>query len=296
MNANKLFPFFLVLGACQTDADPLATESPDSPAESARVIAWDIDGLAPLGEGTVYESWLIVDGAPVSAGRFTVDAEGIASLDAFEVTADQEANATAFVLTLEPEPDADPGPSATKLLGGDFDGNWVDLEVSHAAALGTDFTDAMAEYILETPSTMGIHDDFDAGIWWLDPTGDTPMGSLVLPELPDGWIYEGWVVGADGPMSTGRFATADQQDSDAAGMSAGPDSTPAFPGQDYIDPELLLSGLTAVISVEPQPDDSEAPFLLKPLVDSIDVVDAGVLQGMSNNAAATNPMGGAWFE
>ena len=49
----------------------------------------------------------------------------------------------------------------------------------------------------------------------------------------------------------------------------------------------MLIGLAAVISVEPDPDDSAAPFALKPLIDmDIEDVGAGTLQAMMNNAAS----------
>jgi hypothetical protein len=54
----------------------------------------------------------------------------------------------------------------------------------------------------------------------------------------------------------------------------GPDGGPPFPGQDYITPLLSLIGYAAVISIEPEPDNSPDPFTLKPLIDT-DVVDVG---------------------
>ena len=111
--------------------------------------------------------------------------------------------------------------------------------------------------------------------------------SLMLPALPAGWMYEGWVVGPDGPVTTGRFIQATGADSDRGGPGAGPDATPAFPGQEFITPPVSLIGATAVISIEPEPDDSPGPFTLKPLVD-MDIADVGalVLQDMANNAAS----------
>ena len=55
-----------------------------------------------------------------------------------------------------------------------------------------------------------------------------------------------------------------------------------------------LIGHAAVISVEPDPDDSTAPFVLKPLLTPAISADlAPILQTMGNNAAATNPTGTA---
>jgi hypothetical protein len=46
-------------------------------------------------------------------------------------------------------------------------------------------------------------------------------------------------------------------------------------------------GYQAVITIEPEPDDSGGPFTLKPLVDmNIEDAGPGVLQPMANGAAA----------
>ncbi len=117
-----------------------------------------------------------------------------------------------------------------------------------------------------------------------------------MPTLPAGWRYEGWVVSLDGPLSTGVFTNPAAADSDAGGPYAGPNLTPPFPGQDFVNPPLDLVGLTAVISVEPDPDNSPAPFALKPLVDAVieDPGAPGLSQSMTNNAAAF-PTGSAWL-
>lgn len=279
----------LALAACEMDPETGTNED-------AVTLRWSIDGLEPLGDGFVYESWAVVDGTPVSAGRFDVNADGSATLESFELTAEQAAGIEAYVLSIEPETGDDPAPSDVKLLGGDVgDDDTAMLSVAHPAALGTDLTDATASFMLQTPSTMAIMDDFSLGIWFLDPAGPSP--SLELPMLPAGWVYEGWVVTDTGPISTGTFTGPEGADSDLGGPDAGPDRTPPFPGQDFVDPALDLIGLTAVISVEPVPDDSTAPFVLKPLIDmTIEDVGAGVLQPMDNNAAGTNPTGMAWLD
>ena len=61
-----------------------------------------LEGLENLGPTAVYEGWLMVDGAPVSTGRFSVDNQGRASASTFRVTDAQAERATAFVLTIEP--------------------------------------------------------------------------------------------------------------------------------------------------------------------------------------------------
>jgi len=246
----------------------------------------NFNGIEDLGPNFQYEGWIIVDGHPISTGRFTVDGSGMMSQTDFPVLTANLMDATKFVLTIEPEPDSDPGPSMTHYLAGDFSGSSAGLSVSDPAALGSDFSSAMGEYILATPSTGSDMTDYAQGIWWLNPN-PSPAPTLTLPTLPPGWMYEGWVVGSGGPVTTGKFTSVTGADSDGKGPTAGPDGFPPFPGQDFISPAMNLIGDKAVITIEPDADNSSAPFTLKPLVDgNIEDVGRGVPQSMSNNAGS----------
>ncbi|MDJ0769594.1 MAG: hypothetical protein QNJ12_12405 [Ilumatobacter sp.] len=245
------------------------------------VLELSFSGLEPLGPNAVYEGWVIVDGSPVSTGRFDVGADGGLiddagnTIDAAFTTHDASA-ATAVVVSIEPFDDPDPAPAATKVLAGDVVDGVADLSIAHPAALGTDFADAGGFYILATP-TNGDGNDERSGVWFLERGPGNPVN---LPELPAGWVYEGWAVVDGQPLSTGRFTDPNAAD-DFDGFS-GDQPGPAKPGEDFIinAPEGLefpldLRGATIVISVEPDPDDSEAPFALKPLVAEVpaDAVD-----------------------
>jgi len=250
-----------------------------------------LDGLEDLGEDYVYENWLVMDGEPVSAGRFSVDADGVPSQNEFPIDAMIADEATVFVLTIEPAVGDDPAPSHVHIVAGEYDGSGALAIVDHPAALGTDFSAAAGQYILETPTSHDIAEDYDQGLWFLVPGMDGMAPGLDLPELPEGWTYEGWVVGADGPISTGTFDLPEGADSDGAGPTAGPDDFPGFPGQDFIDPATVLpGGYVTVISVEPVPDNSAAPFTIKPLADmDMEVVMAPETQTLENIAAGTLP-------
>ena len=112
-----------------------------------------------------------------------------------------------------------------------------------------------------------------------------------LPVLPEGWVYEGWAVINGTPVTSGRFT--DVMAADFSAPFSSTDAGPPFPGEDYINnaPTGLtfptdLAGGTAVISIEPEPDDSSAPFTLKPLVQAIDAAATDhVTYSMGNNAA-----------
>lgn len=279
--------FAIAFTACKDDEDTPSTEQ----------LQLNLSGLEDLGSDYTYEGWIIVDGTPVTTGTFDVDANGALSKTSFDVDAADLESATTFVLTIEPSPDNDPAPSDVHILAGDFSGASADLGVGHGAALGNDFTAATGTYILATP-TDGMNNNERSGLWFLDPTAG-PGPGLDLPTLPAGWKYEGWAVIDGTPVSTGTFTDPANAD-DSAPFSGSLDGPP-FPGEDFIinAPTGLnfpteLRGGTAVISIEPSPDNSTAPFLLKPLVSPIggDAADHTPFQ-MSNNATATNPTGTA---
>ncbi|MFK7946122.1 MAG: anti-sigma factor [Saprospiraceae bacterium] len=287
---NLKLVFLVVLSAffiasCTTDEETPTTDT----------FTLDISGLEDLGDDYAYEGWLIVDGSPVSAGIFNVDANGELSATSFEVDVADLENATAYVLTIEPSPDNDPAPSSVHILAGDFSGDAAAITVDHASAIGTNFTTSTGEFILATPTDGSMTTDELSGVWWLNPSG--PEASLDLPTLPEGWKYEGWAVIDGTPVSTGTFTSVSGSD-DAAPFS-GTTAGPAYPGEDFLmnAPTGLtfptdLTGGTIVISVEPSPDNSAAPFLLKPLVGTVPTgATDRTLYGMNNNAMNTNPTG-----
>lgn len=253
-----------------------------------------LSGLEDLGPAAVYEGWLIVNGAPVTTGRFTVNAAGQLSQSRFAVARDKADAATTFVLTIEPAVNDVPAPTDTHLLAGDFNvgKTSASLSIAHPAALGTNFSTATASFILTTP-TSAATDDEDQGIWFLNMVNGAPQPSVVAPTLPKGWVYEGWVVVNGKPISTGRFTKFNVADSDGGGPAAGPLGSPPFPGQDFVNPPTKLPGGMAVISVEPELDNNPAPFTLKPLVGPIGAALAPMAQTLNNTVGtgATLPRG-----
>ena len=195
------------------------------------------------------------------------------SKTSFAVNSTELDKASTFVLTIEPVPDTNPDPSDVHLLAGDFSSNNASLSVGHGAALGDDFTSSEGIYILATP-TDGPETNENSGIWFLDLSTGSPTVGLDLPTLPAGWKYEGWTVIDGQPVTSGKFTAVDEIDEDDP-FSSTMDGPP-FPGEDYLlnAPSGLtfptdLSEGTAVISIEPDPDNSPNPFTLKPLVAGI---------------------------
>jgi len=243
----------------------------------------NINGLEDLGSSAKYEGWIIVptlskssgvvEDTPISTGIFTVNSSGTLSQTDFDIDATNLSNATTFVLTIEPNPDEDPAPSSVHILAGDFNGNSSTVSVSHPAALGNDFTTATGTYILATP-TDGAMTNENSGIWFLDLSSGSPAQGLILPTLPAGWKYEGWTVINGMPVTTGTFTSTTSVDDADPFSSTMPG--PPFPGEDFLINAPMgltfptdISGGTAVISIEPDPDNSPNPFTLKPLIGAI---------------------------
>ena len=265
---------------------------------NSQVLNLDINGLEDLGSNYQYEGWLIVSGMPVTTGTFTVDVNGELSQTIFSVNMSDLINATTFVLTIEPIPDPDPDPSSTHILGGTFMDYDAPLSAGHPAALGDDYSVIDGMYILATPTNGPMTDEL-SGIWFLDLSSGSPDVGLTIPTLPAGWKYEGWAVISGTPVTTGTFTAVDMVDD--ADPYSGPDPGPPFPGEDFLvnaPPGLTfptdLSGMTGVISIEPDPDNSTAPFLLKPLVGGIpsNAMDH-VTYMMGSNVANSFPTGTA---
>ena len=90
----------------------------------------------------------------------------------------------------------------------------------------------MGKFILATPTTDDSGDEL-SGIWFLDLITGTPDVSLQLPDLPEGWIYEGWVVMNGMPVTTGKFTQVDAAD-ELAPYSGNDNLGPPFPGEDFV--------------------------------------------------------------
>ncbi len=273
IGAISIFTFF----GCSSEDTPIETQPTNSK------LTLNINGLDDLGSTARYEGWILVHATAKSNGSssevakstgvFTVNAAGQLSQTEFDIDATDLSNATVFILTIEPNPDSDPNPSAVHILAGNFSGNTSNVTVDHSAALGNDFTSATGAYILATP-TDGANTNENSGIWFLDLTSGSPTQGLFLPTLPDGWKYEGWTVINGTPVTTGTFTDATIVDDADPYSSTMPG--PPFPGEDYLvnAPSGLtfptdIAGGVAVISIEPSPDNSSAPFTLKPLVGNI---------------------------
>lgn len=197
---------FLALAGCSDE-----NKTPSGPT-GKQTLNLSFQGITPLNNGLHYEGWAIINNAPVSTGKFNVDANGtLIDLNGNPVangdfnTGTDLSSASAIVLTIEPSGDQDPAPAATHFLGGDVSDNTATLTVGHSTALGNDFSTAMGEYILATP-TNGADTDENSGIWFLNPPTTTfQMNFSGIEPLANGYHYEGWAIVNGQAITTGKF-------------------------------------------------------------------------------------------
>lgn len=286
---------------CALGAAVMLTACSEDPAAPGSAnLSVTFTGLASLTEGS-YEGWVIDQaGNPNSTGTFTLSANGTHQFTS------PVSDPTMFVLTVEPPDDSDPAPSDQKILGGPFVNGTASLTSLGFVSTDTnaDFASSPGTHVLLTPTTPTDTDN-DGGIWLLNPPapGGAPTGSVTLPVLASGWVYEGWVVFELGTaqqtaISYGKFrpqtdGALSGRDDNAAGIFSGApgdlSAGPPFPGGDFVlangntvpgsvtlpadfNADDVITGdsqWTHVISIEPAFDEGEAelesvPFLLKP--------------------------------
>jgi hypothetical protein len=236
-------------------------------------IRLQVSALEPL-TGAFYELWVVRGDKKLSAGSFNVADDG-SLVDGFGhearfFSSRNPASADAIVVTIEPLPDGDPGPSGIAVLTGAPRRN-----ATAKLRFPVSFADASGSFILATPTSAATSDE-TSGVWFLDPA-EGPGPSLDVPSLPEGWVFEGWGVTQSTPLSTGRFSSPSGPDDSA--MFSGSLAGPPFPGEDFL--ANLPAGVTSpvdladgssmiVLTVEPHlggiDPTGSGPFSIKPLL------------------------------
>lgn len=166
----------------------------------------------------------------------------------------------------------------------------VENDRTFLSFVDTDFTDSSGQFSLATPTDNNALVNERSGLWFGDVIKNE--SKLVLPSLPQGWVYEGWAVIDDQPLTTGRFRNANQADR-FSGFSDESAAPPDFPGEDFLQdppvavfPDLAfpvdLAGQQVMLSIEPDVNGrdliGEDPFPMTVLKRSIpSLAQAGVL-------------------
>lgn len=257
----------IVVFSCSQEDNPTATNM------AQKEVSLDISGLTNLGGSAEYQAWMKVDGTLMNIGKFQVDDNGVLSNSKFSVNANDIDNATMSMITIEPIPDPSSDPSEIHFLAGNFLENSVYLTIGHEDAIGTDFYDASGVFVLATPTTSYDSDE-KCGIWFVNTSSGSEQKGLNLPVAPEHWTYEGWALIQHRHISTGKFVDPSKSDTD--NCFCGISTAFGFPGEDFVANApsgvhfpASLEESQIYISVEPDPDNSNEPFPITPLLATV---------------------------
>jgi hypothetical protein len=126
------------------------------------------------------------------------------------------------------------------------------------------------QYSLATPTDNNALVNERSGLWFGDIIQN--VSKLDLPQLPSGWIYEGWAVVDNQPLTTGKFARGNASDL-FSGFSDAKSNTPQFPGEDFLlDPPVeLFTELTFPVDLAGQ----QVKITIEPINAGIDPTGEG---------------------
>ena len=259
-------------------------------------ISIELKGLEDLGSTHWYEAWVKYDSAAIeitktihvftSDGgdiRFTVDVplgilqKGKAVIITIE---DDDVPGARFIRNAQGDIiDTVYAPSDYRILAAKIVANNGSFSLGDDFLLKHDFDNATMSFVLDTP-TDGVGNNPKSGLWFInyeiteitDTTGavigydTTLVAGLDLPDLPDGWTYEGWVMFNQDSVSTGKFISA--EGADDGNPYSGPQAAYPFPGEDFLTnaPSGItfptdLSGKEVLVTlVPPYPEESKPPY------------------------------------
>ena len=243
------------------------------PAGSS-IIQLSFDGLEPLDGGLNYQAWVIrlnngsYWGAPL--GIFNMDGDGnlVDPSSGAPMSGDfpaklYPAEVYGVQVSVELSDTTVSQPSSTLLLGGPVAGRTGNLSLAHWLGVAVDFEPMEGTFMLMTPSD-GDSENERSGLWFGDNSTGEVLPGLFLPQAPQGWDYEGWVVSGSDTLSTGKFALPNA--GDTTDLFGGLSDTPAVPGQDFLfnPPQgisfpLDLAGGSAFLTLEPWEEWDVAP-------------------------------------
>jgi hypothetical protein len=230
------------------------------------LVTLSFQNLEPLRGGLNYQAWAVEFrtgsywGSPM--GIFTFDesgqmvdpSTGEVLSGSFEARVDA-GDLYGVQVTIEMSDVVVSQPSGIYILGGTVANGSANLGQDSWLSLTLDLSGMSGRYFLATPSD-NLDDNELSGVWFADYNGGSPFQGLVLPQAPEGWDYEAWVVMGDDTLSTGKFYSSAR--ADTLNIYGGITGNYAFPGQDFLQnaPEGMtfptdLSGTLVFVTMEP---------------------------------------------
>lgn len=244
-------------------------------------VTLSFDGLRPLPVGLNYQAWLVVGtrddfwGSPlvlfdVDEGGQMVDPVSDTLLAGPFPTNLKAGEVFAVAVSLEASNTLVAYSSYSFVMSGEVAQGTADLSHENFLAFGASLFEAAGRFVLATPTDDDPENE-RSGIWFMDTASTPAEAGIDLPEAPEGWNYESWVMLDTQPVSLGRFLSPVGPDS--SGVHSGGLAPPPFPGEDLLTdaPTGLtfpadLTGARVFVTLEPWMEwdkEPEAPFFIR---------------------------------
>lgn len=239
------------------------------------LVTFSFQNLAPLRSGLNDQAWAVEFrtqsywGSPMAIfnideiGQVVDPASGEVLSGTFEAMVAGE-DLYGVQVTIEMSEVLVSQPSGVYILGGIMVDGSADLAQDNWLSLAVDFSTISGRYFLATPSAESGDNEL-SGVWFPDYAFGTPVQGLDLPQAPEGWDYEGWVVFGSDTLSTGKFYWPGV--ADTLNLYGGITGNYDFPGQDFLAnaPEGMtfptdLSGAPILVTMEPWEDYDTEPL------------------------------------
>jgi hypothetical protein len=282
-----LFIFVVAIAGCE---DQKILEG----TENISQIELNVFGLNDLQGSGWYESWILwnremgqgTDIDTTSLGILERQTDGSYRL-ATDVTLGFLQAGLMILVTIEDDDTvANEEPSIYEVIGAKIAANSGIFSLGNEEVLDFSFEVAQGRYILDTPTESPPSQNPFSGIWFVNPDTiiedildddgnivdqDTTiefLPGLDLPDLPEGWLYEGFVEVGGQTLSIGTFTKSSAGDDSSTYNGA--ETAYPFPGEDFINnpPSGLsfpvdLRGAHCFVTLTPAyPEGSVVPYVV----------------------------------
>ena len=273
----------IIICICFVSCDESTNDS------TSRALLLNVSGLRVAGPDYDYFLYADLGNDYKYLGSFDINTSGNANNSFYNLSEENLAITHGFLITLQLMESDTEQPSGTSVLRGNLINKGAPMTVVHDDILPINFESISGSFFLETPTDNDM-DNHQNGLWF----GNTES-LLDLPELPNNWTYESWVLLQDTiSLSLGKFRTVSgSDDSDTySGSSAGYN----YPGEDFLvnSPDTALDFPYDLrqrftwISVEPIPDNDVTKPFGRRLLQAF--VDKDLESGIEQELSVTSPM------
>lgn len=256
---------------------PETSDITPTPTPQPSRVSLVLTNMAELPVDKQYAVWGVINSTPLLIGTFKMEGERVVPTlgthyeDGEFLTATDVSAAGEVYITVEHAATTPSHPTSARYLTSN-----VEEGIGALSSSLRDLDGFRGEYILASPTDTSDTNE-TSGVWFMHRNEDgTYSAALSLPELPDGWNYQGWVRHEGRVLTTGTFRQGNMQDGFA--LYGGDVPGPAFPGEDFLlqAPESFAAAFPLNLTT----GETEVFITIEPVLTSAQDQDASSVSGI----------------